>query len=291
MEKKRATTIGFAAIILWSTMVGLIRGVSEGLGAVGGAAMIYSLSGLLLIFTVGFPNLRQIPRRYLLAGSVLFVSYEICLALSLGYAASRQQAIEVGMVNYLWPSLTILFAILFNGQKSGWLVIPGLILALLGVGWVLGGEHGLQPDEIISNVISSPLSYLLAFVGAFIWAAYCTVTAKYARGKNAITLFVLLTALTLWLKFLASDQPPMLFSWPVVIADDGLRGAGAGLRGVERWHPARQRQPAGGGLLLHAGALLCAGGDPAECDPVVVLLAGAGMVCLGSLLCWYATRR
>ena len=40
MEKKRATTIGFAAIILWSTMVGLIRGVSEGLGAVGGAAMI-----------------------------------------------------------------------------------------------------------------------------------------------------------------------------------------------------------------------------------------------------------
>ncbi len=68
------------------------------------------------------------------------------------------------MVNYLWPSLTILFAILFNGQKSSWLVIPGLILALLGVGWVLGGEHGLQPDEIISNVISSPLSYLLAFV-------------------------------------------------------------------------------------------------------------------------------
>lgn len=82
MEKKKATTIGFAAIILWSTMVGLIRGVSEGLGPVGGAAMIYSLSGLLLIFTVGFPNLRQIPRRYLLAGSVLFVSYEICLALS-----------------------------------------------------------------------------------------------------------------------------------------------------------------------------------------------------------------
>ncbi len=35
-------------------MVGLIRGVSEGLGPVGGAAAIYSLSGLLLIFTVGF---------------------------------------------------------------------------------------------------------------------------------------------------------------------------------------------------------------------------------------------
>ncbi|MCP5837684.1 hypothetical protein NL340_27605, partial [Klebsiella pneumoniae] len=27
MEKKKATLIGFAAIVLWSTMVGLIRGV------------------------------------------------------------------------------------------------------------------------------------------------------------------------------------------------------------------------------------------------------------------------
>ena len=61
-------------------MVGLIRGVSEGLGPVGGAAAIYSLSGLLLIFTVGFPRIRQIPKGYLLAGSLLFVSYEICLA-------------------------------------------------------------------------------------------------------------------------------------------------------------------------------------------------------------------
>lgn len=40
-------------------MVGLIRGVSEGLGPVGGAAAIYSLSGLLLIFTVGFPLKRR----------------------------------------------------------------------------------------------------------------------------------------------------------------------------------------------------------------------------------------
>lgn len=129
------------------------------------------------------------------------MSYEICLALSLGYAATRSQAIEVGMVNYLWPSLTIVFAILFNGQKSSLWVIPGLALSLLGVCWVLGGEQGLQVNEIIRNVVSSPLSYALAFAGAFIWAAYCTVTSKYAKGQNGITLFVLLTALSLWVKY------------------------------------------------------------------------------------------
>lgn len=101
MTSQKATLIGLVAIVLWSTMVGLIRGVSEGLGPVGGAAIIYSLSGLLLIFTVGLPDIRRFPGRYLIAGSVLFVSYEICLALSLGYAATRHQAIEVGMVNYL----------------------------------------------------------------------------------------------------------------------------------------------------------------------------------------------
>lgn len=217
MDRKRATLIGLVAILLWSTMVGLIRSVSEGLGPVGGAAMIYTVSGLLCLATVGFPDIKRFSKGYLTAGSVLFVSYEMCLALSLGFAATRSQAIEVGMVNYLWPSLTIVFAILFNGQKSTLWVIPGLAISLLGVGWVLGGENGLHVHDIMLNIVSSPLSYGLAFTGAFIWAAYCTVTSRYARGQNGITLFVLLTALSLWVKYAVSDQPEMVFSVPVVV--------------------------------------------------------------------------
>ncbi len=56
MERKKATLVGLAAIVLWSTMVGLIRGVSEGLGPVGGAAAIYTLSGLLCLVTVVSPG-------------------------------------------------------------------------------------------------------------------------------------------------------------------------------------------------------------------------------------------
>lgn len=254
--------------------------------------MIYSLSGLLLIFTVGFPQLRQIPPRYLVAGSVLFVSYEICLALSLGYAGTRQQAIEVGMVNYLWPSLTIVFAILFNGQKSNVWVIPGLAISLLGVCWVLGGEQGLHVDEIIRNIVSSPLSYALAFAGAFIWAAYCTVTAKFARGQNGITLFVLLTALSLWVKYALSDQPEMVFSIPVVVK---LVMCGIALGfGYAAWNIG----------ILHGNVTVLAA--VSYFTPVLsaalaaVLLSsplsfsfwqGALMVCAGSLLCWYATRK
>lgn len=292
MNKKKATLIGLVAILLWSTMVGLIRAVSEGLGPVGGAAMIYTLSGILLILTVGFPDIRRFPRGYLLAGSVLFVSYELCLALSLGFAATRQQAIEVGMVNYLWPSLTILFAILFNGQKTTLWVIPGLILAVMGVSWVLGGDQGLNIHDITQNILSSPLSYSLAFTGAFIWAAYCTVTSKYAKGANGITLFILLTAATLWIKFALSEQPPMQFSFPVVIKL-AMTAIALGF-GYAAWNI---------GILHGHVAVLAAASyfTPVLSSALAaaVLSApltfsfwqGAFMVCGGSLLCWWATRR
>lgn len=292
MNTQKATLTGLTAIILWSTMVGLMRSVSEGLGPVGGAALVFTFSGILLIFTVGFPNLRLIPRRYLLAGSALFVSYEICLALALGYAVNRQQAIEVGMVNYLWPSLTILFAMAFNGQKSRWPVLPGILLSLAGVVWVLGGERGLNIDEIISNVRSGPLSYLLAFTGAFIWAAYCTVTAKYAGGQNGITLFVLLTAAALWLKFLLADQPPMHFTLPVTLKLLALSAA-LGLA-YAAWNIG----------ILHGNVTLLATASyftPVLSSALAALLLstplswafwqGAAMVCLGSLICGLATRR
>ncbi len=254
-------------------MVGLIRGVSEGLGPVGGAAAIYSLSGLLLIFTVGFPRIRQIPKGYLLAGSLLFVSYEICLALSLGYAATRHQAIEVGMVNYLWPSLTILFAILFNGQKTNWLIVPGLLLALVGVCWVLGGDNGLHYDEIINNITTSPLSYFLAFIGAFIWAAYCTVTNKYARGFNGITVFVLLTGASLWVYYFLTPQPEMVFSTPVMIklisAAFTLGFAYAAWNVGILW----QRHHNGGRFVFYARPFLSACSRAAQRPAVVLVLA------------------
>ena len=87
----KATLLGLLAILLWSSVVGLIRSVSEGLGPIGGAAMIYSVSAVFLLLALRMPNLRLFPRPYLLLGSLLFVSYEICLSLSLGYANTRAQ--------------------------------------------------------------------------------------------------------------------------------------------------------------------------------------------------------
>lgn len=96
-------------------------------------------------------------------------------------------------------------------------MIPGLIIALIGACWVLGGENGPNPGGIINNVASNPLSYFLTFLGALIWATYCTVTSKYAKDFNGITVFILLTTASLWVYYFMTPQPEMIFSTSVTI--------------------------------------------------------------------------
>ena len=291
MPQKKATLIGLLAILLWSAIVGLIKNVSEGFGAVGGAALIYSASAILLIFTVGLPKLRTFPRSYLIIGSVLFVCYELCLSLSLGFTHSGRQAIEVGMVNYLWPSLTIVLAVIVNRQKTHPLIVPGVLLAVAGICRVLGGDQGFSFSEIAHNVMDNPLSYGLALSGAVIWAVYCVVTKKIANGSNGITLFFILTALTLWLKFLLSPQPPFVLS-PEVCISLALAAMAMGF-GYAAWNVG----------ILHGNVTLLAAAS--YFIPIIssILAAfilrshltvsfwqGTAMVSLGSLMCWWSTR-
>lgn len=287
----KATMIGLVAILLWSSIVGLIRSVSDHLGPTGGAAMMYSVASVFLLLSVGYVKLSEFPRRYLIWGSVLFVTYELCLALSIGYANTAQQAIEVGMVNYLWPTFTIVSAILFNKQKTNWLIVPGFVLSILGICWVLGGEQGFDPVGMLHNVRDNPLSYGLAFAGAIIWAAYCTVTARIANGKNGVTLFFILVAITLWIKYALQGGGHVEFSSEAVIYL--LLAAAAMGFGYGAWNVG----------ILHGNVTILAGASyfiPVLSAALSTLLLkaplslafwqGAAMVCGGAILCWFATR-
>jgi drug/metabolite transporter (DMT)-like permease len=287
----KATLLGLLAILLWSSVVGLIRSVSEGLGPIGGAAMIYSVSAVFLLLALRMPNLRLFPRPYLLLGSLLFVSYEICLSLSLGYANTRLQAIEVGMINYLWPCFTVLMALVFNGQKAKWWLLPGLLLSLFGIGWIMSGEGGWSPAQMLENVRSNPLSYSLAFGGAVIWALYCNLTKKIAQGHNGVVLFITLTALALWLKYAFSSENGMQFTLPVTLT---LLCAGMAMgAGYAAWNVGILR----GNMTLLATASYFAPVLSAVFAALVLNTAltanfwqGVVMVTAGSLICWRATR-
>lgn len=207
-----ATLYGVISILLWSTMVGLIRSVSENFGPVGGAALVYTIGSMVLVLAMGLPKIKQYPKRYLFWGTLLFVSYEICFVLALGLANNRQQAIELGMVNYLWPSFTIALAVFFNRQRFTVLLAIGLILAFMGLVWVISGDQPLSTESILANIQSNPLCYFLAFIGAIFWSFYSNVTKRISGGHNGMVLFFIMTAIGLWVLYLFSTPSEFNFT-------------------------------------------------------------------------------
>jgi drug/metabolite transporter (DMT)-like permease len=227
---------------------------------------------------------------YLIVGSALFVAYELCLSLALGYASTRNQAIELGVVNYLWPCLTVLLAIVMNGQKARWLILPGTALALFGIVWVVSGE-GLALSTLVANVNTNPLSYSLALGCAVTFALYCNVTRRYAGGQNLVMLFFTLAAAVLWLKYALSTEvlPAFTLNSSLQLGAAGIAMAG----GYALWNLGILR----GNLTLLATASYSA---PVLSSAFAAVWLGAHLtaqfwqgavlVTVGSLMCWQATR-
>jgi len=195
------------------------------------------------------------------------------------------------MVNYLWPTATILFSIIFNRQKTNFLIFPGICLSVAGICLVLGGEPGFSFKTMLSNIQTNPLSYGLALTGVFLWAAYCTLTARAANGKNGITLFFILVSIVLWTQWIFSAEPIPNFelnsSIYLVLAAFAM-GIGYGAWNIGIMH---------GNVTVLATASYFI---PVFSSVVSALILstqltfsfwkGALMVCFGSLLCWMATK-
>lgn len=283
---------GILAILLWSATVGLFRSIGEALGPVGGPAVIFTLSGILVVLFTGFPAIRTMDRKYLLIGGLLFVAYEASLALAIGYAHDRSQAMEVGMINYLWPSLTMLFAVLLRQQSASIsLLAPGIALAFLGIVWVMKGSEPVSMARLAANFADNPLSYALAFLAAFLWPAYSVFSRRYGKGKSPVGLFLLATAGMLWIRYFLSAQPPMHVSLPAAMQVMVLGAFTA--TAYSAWNFGIQRGSIG---LLAALSYFtpvlssCVASIWLGVMPPWTFWAGVAMVTAGSLISWGATR-
>lgn len=289
---RRATLFGLLAILLWSTSVGLLRSISEHFGPVGGAALIYSVSAVCLCLVRGLPKTSDFPPRYLWIGGTLFVTYEICLALAIGLAHSRSQSLELGMINYLWPSLTIVLALMINQQRASLWLWPGLVLSLAGIIQVMKGDGRWSPLQMWHNILDNPGAYGLAFSAALVWALYCNITRRWSFGKNGVSLFFSITALVLWVKFAFISQQPLYFTFfaTLQLLFMGISTAVA----YSAWNHAIQQ----GNMTLLATASYFTPVFSAliaslwlGLHPGWSFWQGVIMVVSGSLLCWLATRK
>ena len=202
--------MGIAGILCWSLMIGLLRATMNAFGSELGGALVYTV-GAVLLFLVNRPTpLRRLSRKFLLASGAFFVSYEVLLALAVGLAASPAQTLEVSMLNYLWPTFTVLLWALFGEDERGasfLRVLPGAVVATIGVALAVGGQDLLARGSAFAEFFVNPAPYVLAGIAALLWGLYNTVTPKVSDGGNAIAYFFMAVAIALWAVFFAKGAP------------------------------------------------------------------------------------
>lgn len=213
LTSTQATLIGLFAPICWGMSVSLVRGIAEGFGMAQGQFFLYCVARSAFFFIVGLPDFHRIDRRYLYFGipTANLSSLSFCLAIFT--SSGGAQTMEVGMVNYLWPSLTILFAVLFNGVRTRWWLYPGLLVAFGGIIVILSGDKGFSLTEFVARFAENPVSYLLALVASVTWAGYSSMTRAWGNGINPSTIiFAVDTLVFLVLWFLDIGSQPVAAS-------------------------------------------------------------------------------
>jgi drug/metabolite transporter (DMT)-like permease len=215
-ERPRSTytAAGVLAILLWSTTIAFSRSLSEEVGAIRAGACIYLLGGVLGCLYEALVRRRlvgmfRLPAPYLVGCGLLFVVYTVSLYLAIAMSSSRQQAIEVGIINYLWPGLTLVLAVPILGTKVRAAFPAGVVLALAGaaIAPLRCGEY--SPEALVENLRANPLPYGLALVAAVTWALYSNLSRRWGgRGQGgAVPLFVLATGAAMAGVHLAFPEP------------------------------------------------------------------------------------
>lgn len=133
----------------------------------------------------------------------------LLLFLAVGLAENRNQVLEVGLLNYLWPAFTLVLSVPVLGNRANWVLYPGTILAIVGVYLVLTSGTSVDWRSFVNNLERNPAIYLLGLAAALSWALYSIFTRKWAGDKEggAVAVFLPATALVMFMICLLFNEP------------------------------------------------------------------------------------
>lgn len=177
--------MGLLAILLWGSLFAIARSIIEQIGMLWSMAAANLIAGALGLGIAaakpgGIGAVGRLPRAYLGGCGLLFVVYNAALFVAIQLATDHAQVVEVGLINYLWPALTVALAVPILGQRARLTLLPGLAIALAGIyiGMTTGKDVSLA--TIRTNMLANPLPYLLALVAAASWALYSNLARRWA---------------------------------------------------------------------------------------------------------------
>ncbi len=216
-----ATLSGIAAILLWSTLASLTAAV-PGIPPFQLAAMAFATASLVGLGYSAWSGtslrvLRDVPFGAWALGVYGLLGYHVCYF----YAFRNAPALEVNLVNYLWPLLIVLFSgflpAKLEGRGLAWWHVAGALLGLAGTVLVLVGAVDTRVDPT-----GHASGYLAALAAALIWSSYSVASRLYAAVPSvAVTGTCALTALGALAGHLGFEHtvwPAGGWQWLIVLA-------------------------------------------------------------------------
>lgn len=187
MNGRKATAIGFSAILLWSFLAVLTVGSSP-MPPLQLNAICFAISGVIgLIWVyrgIGFPALMGVNWKIYAFGTLGLFGYHFLYFSALRLAPPA----EAGLIAYLWPLLIVLFSGLLPGERLRPAHILGAIIGFIGAALLVGKGASLKPDYIFG--------YILAATCAVTWASYSVISRRFgAAPTETVAIFCVLTSL------------------------------------------------------------------------------------------------
>lgn len=206
-----ATTSGLMALLVWCTG-SLVLACLSAVPAM--EMMTISFFGGFLVLTIYQIICKKPMREYWtqswktylfwllgpgLYTTILFIAYKLA------------PAYEVNTLNYLWPILLAVFAAILHRAHLTFIRIGGILAGFVGLVFVM------LPTAHEEFFETFRLGYVLAIVGAFLWAGYSSYRSKmsYPIGFLAPAFFVLsMICLTLHFVFEKTVLPHL---WEIAL--------------------------------------------------------------------------
>ncbi len=273
-----ATLAGCGALVLWAFLALLSR-LAAGIPPLQLTAMGFAVGGAIGLAVVLARGrgaaLRQEPLAWLHGVGGLF-GYHALYFLAFALAP----AVEVNLINYLWPLLIVLLAAPIRGMRLGPARLAGVGLGFAGCLLIVGPGASFPPEAIPG--------FLAALGCAVVWSVY-SVTAGTPRlasvPTEAVAGFCLATAALAVLLHLVFERTvaPSLVEW-LAILGLGLGPVGAAFFlwdvGMKRGDPRllgtlAYAVPVASTILL----ILAGAGEPSlRIAAATLMVAGGGFI-------------
>lgn len=174
------------ALLLWSTSAATTVFTGDRIGAWQFLALAALIAGTLQVAACSIHlkmPLKKIfvpPPKLLVLILLTFVLYMLVYSQGL-VLATKPQKVGVNLLNFLWPTLTVVFAaFLVPGSKMSSRLIIALIVAFTGVLLAnFQGLHELVTKPNLDQQALSLLPYLLGLLAGIMWGAYSAFLARW----------------------------------------------------------------------------------------------------------------